>query len=63
MTPDEIALLGAAIAALAKVAPEIATAVEALVTSAVNKQPLTPALLHLEIVASAKALGLDSSKV
>jgi hypothetical protein len=63
MTPEELTLLGAAIAALAKVAPEIATAVEALVTSAVDKQPLTPALLHLEIVASAKALGLDSSKV
>jgi len=63
MTPDELTLLTAALAALAKIAPEIASAVETLVKNAVDKQPLSQALLHLEIVASAKALGLNPAKV
>jgi hypothetical protein len=63
MTPEEEALLTAAVGELIKIGPEIAEAVETVIKNAANRQPLSPALLHLEIVAAAKALGLDPSKV
>lgn len=55
----------AAIAALTKLEPAIASAVSNLVTAALNpaKPPLTPLLKHLEALADAKALGLNPAKV
>lgn len=63
MTPEEITLLTAALAALAKIGPEIASAVETVVRNAVDRQPLSASLLHLEIVTAAKALKLTPAEV
>jgi hypothetical protein len=63
MTELEALALEAALAAVAKIAPELSTAVGNLVHAFVAKAPLTPALKHLEAVADAKALGLNPAKV